>query len=53
MKKTQYISPKTTICNIEAQRMMALSQITGGTASDEYEVLINENNFTDIWGNEL
>lgn len=53
MKKTQYISPKTEISNIEAQNMLALSKVEGGVANENYEVLINENKFTDIWENEL
>ena len=53
MKKTQYISPKTEISNIEAQNMLALSKVEGGVANENYEVLINEKSFTDIWGNGL
>ena len=53
MEKTQYISPETMICNIETQNMLALSAIDGGVADENYEVLVNENSFTDIWGNEL
>lgn len=52
MKRIQYIRPMVKECHVEAQGMMALSQLEG-SANKEYEVLVNEDAFTDIWGNEL
>lgn len=50
MKKTKYNRPEMTVCQIGAQSMMALSKMEGA-ANKEYEVLVNEDSFTDIWGN--
>ena len=50
MKKRKYNCPTISICQVEAQSIMALSKMEG-SANPEYDVLINQNEFTDIWGN--
>ena len=50
MKKKAYICPKTTALTIATQGLMALSNL-GGEASPKAEVLVNGENFQDIWGN--
>ena len=51
MKKKAYICPKTTALTIATQGLMALSNVVGGEASPEADVLVNGENFQDIWGN--
>ncbi len=55
MEKSKYIRPEISICNVETDKMMATSPIgkyEDTPASDEFDILSNENKFTDIWGNE-
>ena len=54
MKKSKYIRPVVAVCNVEASQMMASSDRIlhrFDTPADMSEVLVNENDFTDIWGN--
>ena len=51
MKKKAYICPKTTALTIATQGLMALSKVVGGEASPVEDVLVNDENFQDIWGN--
>ena len=50
MKKKAYICPKTTALTIATQGLMALSKESGVASPDE-DVLVNGENFQDIWGN--
>lgn len=49
MKKKKYNCPRLSVCQVEAQGIIALSKMEG-SANPEYDVLINQNEFTDIWG---
>lgn len=56
MEKSKYIQPEISICRIETSRMMATSSTLhryDGTAKPDLDVLVNENDFTDIWGNKF
>lgn len=50
MEKNKYVKPTCTVCHVEAQNMMALSK--SDKPADGSTPLVNEDVFTDIWGNE-
>ena len=51
MKKT-YIKPQTTAMKMESEMPMAASVKMFNTAADKtFDVLVNEVEFKDIWGN--
>ena len=53
MKKSKYIQPMVHICHVETSQMMASSPDLHrfNAPADGSDVLVNENGFTDIWGN--
>ena len=53
MKKSKYIQPVVAVCNVETAQMMATSGLNRfDTPADAgLDVLVNQNDFTDIWGN--
>ena len=51
MKKT-YIAPATEIVDVQVESMLALSTITSGKASAEFDVLTNEDKDWNIWDSE-
>ena len=53
MKKKQYIRPEVAVNQLETVQMMASSKTLHrfDTSADMSEVLVNQNDFTDIWGN--
>ena len=55
MKKNQYIAPSVEVHALEAENMMAASDISvyNSSARKDCDVLTNERDgaFTDIWGN--
>ncbi len=53
MKKSKYIRPVVDVCNVETSQMMAASKALHrfDAPADMSDVLVNENDFTDIWGN--
>lgn len=55
--KRVYQSPVTTVTNMEPEKMLSASADKLGVSSDNsasssYESLVNEESYTDIWGNE-
>lgn len=55
MKRNKYIKPTISICRIETSQMMATSapHRYDDPAKPDLDVLVNENDFTDIWGNKF
>lgn len=51
MKKIQYIRPEVRVCELEGQQNVMLT-ISNNTPANSSDVLVNDNKFTDIWGNE-
>ncbi len=52
MKKKQYIQPEVAVSLLETSQMMASSLGRFEDSADaRLDVLVNENSFTDIWGN--
>lgn len=54
MRKKQYIRPEMEVNQVESTQMIAVSGNLGryeAPASPDLDALVNENNFTDIWGN--
>lgn len=52
--KRVYLRPSVTVTKMDPAVMLSASKIsvTDSPASSEYESLVNEESFTDIWGNE-
>lgn len=54
--KRVYQSPVTTVTNMEIEKMLSASSskivISDDAASSEYVSNVNEESYTDIWGNE-
>ena len=53
MEKKQYIQPEIIVNQVEITQMMASSPLGRYDASADanLDVLVNQNDFTDIWGN--
>ena len=53
MKKKQYVQPEVAVNQLETVQMMATSGLSRfeSPADANLDVLVNQNDFTDIWGN--
>ena len=53
MKKKQYVQPEVAVNQLETVQMMATSGLSRfeSPADASLDVLVNQNDFTDIWGN--
>lgn len=52
--KRVYLRPSVTVTKMDPAVMLSVSKITvtNSEASSQYESLVNEESYTDIWGNE-
>lgn len=52
--KRVYLRPSVTVTKMDPAVMLSVSKITvtDSAASSNYESLVNEESYTDIWGNE-
>lgn len=54
MEKKQYIQPEMTVSQLETTQQMMVNSLPGrydASADAKIDVLVNPNDFTDIWGN--